>query len=95
MTMSLDGFVAGPDDGKAYPLGRHGGMNIFDWYTSGPRRPGDSDLFHVEPGVNQEIIDEMFAESGAFIFGRSNVIQLDRIERLPEKLPLLYFRLAG
>ena len=29
------------------------------------------------------------------IFGRSNVIQLDRIERLPEKLPLLYFRLAG
>ncbi len=29
------------------------------------------------------------------IFGRSHVIQLDRIERLPEKLPLLYFRLAG
>jgi nitric oxide reductase NorD protein len=29
------------------------------------------------------------------IFGRSNVIQLDCIERLPEKLPLLYFRLAG
>jgi nitric oxide reductase activation protein len=29
------------------------------------------------------------------IFGRSNVILLDRIERLPEKLPLLYFRLAG
>lgn len=29
------------------------------------------------------------------IFGRRNVLQLDRIERLPEKLPLLYFRLAG
>ena len=29
------------------------------------------------------------------IFGRSNLTQLDRIERLPEKLPLLYFRLAG
>jgi len=29
------------------------------------------------------------------IFGRSNVVQLDRIERLPEKLPLLYFRLVG
>jgi hypothetical protein len=29
------------------------------------------------------------------IFGRSNVIQLDHIERLPEKLPLVYFRLAG
>ncbi|MGO8918096.1 MAG: nitric oxide reductase activation protein NorD [Stellaceae bacterium] len=29
------------------------------------------------------------------IFGRRNVLQLDRIERLPDKLPLLYFRLAG
>ncbi len=29
------------------------------------------------------------------IYGRANVIQLDRIERLPERLPLLYFRLAG
>ena len=26
MSMSLDGFVAGPDDGKTFPLGRHGGM---------------------------------------------------------------------
>jgi dihydrofolate reductase len=39
MSMSLDGFVAGPDDGKTFPLGRHGGMHVFDWYTSGPRRP--------------------------------------------------------
>ena len=29
------------------------------------------------------------------IFGRRNVVQIDRLERLPEKLPLLYFRLAG
>lgn len=29
------------------------------------------------------------------IFGRRNVVQLDRIERLPEKLPLLYFRLVA
>ncbi len=35
MTMSLDGFVAGPDDGKKHPLGTHGGEAIFDCYTSG------------------------------------------------------------
>jgi len=35
MTMSLAGLVAGADDGKQFPLGRHGGMSIFDWYTSG------------------------------------------------------------
>ena len=29
------------------------------------------------------------------IFGRGNVVQIDAVERLPEKLPLLYFRLAG
>jgi hypothetical protein len=46
MSMSLDGFVAGPDDGKTFPLGRHGGMHIFDWYTSGPKRPGDLDILH-------------------------------------------------
>jgi hypothetical protein len=35
MTMSLDGFVAGPGDGKDYPLGKNDGMRIFDWYFSG------------------------------------------------------------
>jgi hypothetical protein len=35
MTMSLDGFVAGPNDGKEFPLGKNDGMRIFDWYFSG------------------------------------------------------------
>jgi hypothetical protein len=35
MTMSLDGYVAGPDDGLADPLGKHGGMAMFDWFFSG------------------------------------------------------------
>ncbi len=29
------------------------------------------------------------------IFGRRNAIQIDRLERLPEKLPMLYFRLTA
>jgi len=29
------------------------------------------------------------------IFGRRNVVQIDRLERLPERLPLLYFRLTA
>jgi hypothetical protein len=28
MTMSLDGFVAGPEDGKDHPLGTHDGMRL-------------------------------------------------------------------
>ncbi|PVZ14175.1 dihydrofolate reductase family protein [Actinomycetospora cinnamomea] len=30
MTISLDGFVAGPDDGPGQPMGR-GGFRLFDW----------------------------------------------------------------
>jgi hypothetical protein len=62
MTMSLHGFVAGPDDGKAHPLGLHGGEHIFDWYFSGGeiyRHP----LLRPEAGVNRDEVDRMFAES--------------------------------
>jgi hypothetical protein len=43
MSMSLDGFVAGPDDGKEFPVGRDGVEHVFEWYTSGAeelRLPG-------------------------------------------------------
>ena len=69
MTMSLDGYVAGPDDGPADPLGKHGGMNIFNWYFSGSTEFRDP-LFKPEPGPNLEEVRRMFDESGAFIFGR-------------------------
>ena len=67
--MSLDGFVAGPDDGRDDPLGRHGGMHVFDWYSSGDEEYRDP-LFRPEPGVNRDEVERVFAESGAFIFGR-------------------------
>jgi len=69
MSMSLDGFVAGPDDGKAHPLGVHGGEHVFDWYFSGTEEYRNP-VFRPEPGVNRDEVDRMFAESGAFIFGR-------------------------
>ncbi|MEO5806587.1 dihydrofolate reductase family protein [Devosia sp.] len=69
MTMSLDGYVAGPNDGKQYPLGQHGGMRIFDWYQSGTEEV-TSPLFRPAPGANREQVDLMLEESGAFIFGR-------------------------
>jgi dihydrofolate reductase len=69
MTMSLDGFVAGPGDGKQFPLGRHGGVAIFDWYTSGDEQI-ETPLFKPRAGANREQVQRMFAESGAFVFGR-------------------------
>jgi dihydrofolate reductase len=69
MSMSLDGYVAGPNDGKQFPLGQHGGMAVFDWYSSGTEQVL-SPLFKPAPGANREQVDAMIAESGAFIFGR-------------------------
>jgi hypothetical protein len=69
MSMSLDGFVAGPDDSRADPLGGHGGMHLFDWYFSGDEEYCDP-LLRPETGANRDEVERMFAESGAFIFGR-------------------------
>jgi dihydrofolate reductase len=69
MTMSLDGFVAGPEDGKDDPLGKNDGMRIFDWYSSG-KEPYRNPLFKPEPGVNLDQVKRMYDDSGAFIFGR-------------------------
>ncbi|HEV8245628.1 MAG TPA: dihydrofolate reductase family protein [Polyangiaceae bacterium] len=69
MTISLDGFVAGPGDGKEYPLGKNDGMRIFEWYFSG-NEPYRSELFRPEPGANLDQVKLMYEESGAFIFGR-------------------------
>jgi dihydrofolate reductase len=69
MTMSLDGYVAGPEDGPEFPLGKHGGRSIFDWYTSGSDQYR-SPLFKPAPGANLDEVKRAFEESGAFVFGR-------------------------
>ena len=39
MSMSLDGFITGPDDGMEHPLGR-GGYRLHDWLKQGGSDPG-------------------------------------------------------
>jgi dihydrofolate reductase len=60
MSVSLDGFVAGPDDAPGH---------VFDWYASGDEDYRDP-LFRPSPGANRDEVERMFAETGAFIFGR-------------------------
>jgi dihydrofolate reductase len=67
MSMSLDGFVAGPNEGPDNGLG-DGGQRLHDWFFSGaptehsgvPGRP---------PGVDGEMMDEVMA-TGAVVAGR-------------------------
>ena len=60
--------------------------------------------FDVRYGAIKELaergIDVFCAGLGAGggftrVFGHANVMQIDRIERLPEKLPLIYLRLTA
>jgi hypothetical protein len=69
ITMSLDGFVAGPGDSRDYPLGRNDGMRIFDWYFFGKDQYRHG-LCRPELGANLDLMKLMYVESSAFIVGR-------------------------
>jgi dihydrofolate reductase len=71
MTMSLDGFVAGPNDGPENGLG-DGGDVLFNWYFSGDTEIPISDGQMVLKVSSQsaEIIKEAFASYGAGVWGR-------------------------
>ena len=71
LTMSLDGFIAGPNDGPEQPLGE-GGMRLFDWYSSGDTEyglPGTEMVFMVSP-QSAELLREAHGKMGAFVTGR-------------------------
>lgn len=71
MTMSLDGFVAGPNDSPENGLG-DGGEALFNWYFS-----GDTEVL-VSEGTpvlkvsqeSAELLKEAFASYGAGVWGR-------------------------
>jgi dihydrofolate reductase len=67
LTMSLDGFIAGPNDGPGNPLG-DGGARLFDWWTAGTERVGPDDRFRP-PAASRPVVEEMFS-CGAIITGR-------------------------
>lgn len=77
MSVSLDGFVAGPDDGKKFSLGGNGAQHIFDWFTSGGGEPVRYDWMRPAPGADRDETERMFADSGAYIFGRRTYDQVD------------------
>jgi dihydrofolate reductase len=68
LTMSLDGFVAGPNDGVKHPLGTQGGEHLFDWYHGGEVMRGDKRF--APQGRDREVVDLMFEAYGAFVTGR-------------------------
>ena len=69
-TVSLDGFVAGPNDSPEQPLGE-GGMRLFDWYFSGDTEvniPGAPPMKLSKQSA--EAFQEGVKSLGAMICGR-------------------------
>jgi len=67
MSMSVDGFIAGPNEGPGNGLG-DGGMRLHEWMFG----EGDVDLESVRRsgGANGQIVDE-FMSTGATVAGRA------------------------
>jgi dihydrofolate reductase len=70
ITMSLDGFIAGSNDGPERPLG-DGGEQLFKWYFSGDidyEMPSGTMTFKVSP-QSAEVLQEV-QTIGALVTGR-------------------------
>jgi dihydrofolate reductase len=69
--MSLDGFVAGPNDGPDNSLG-DGGERLFRWYSSGDTAlplPGTDMVFQISR-ASAELLQEEWSKVGAMVAGR-------------------------
>jgi dihydrofolate reductase len=71
LSMSLDGFVAGPNDGPENGLG-DGGQRLFQWYYSGDTDfplPGTDMVFKISR-ASAELLHEEWGKLGAMVAGR-------------------------
>jgi len=67
MSMSLDGFIAGPNDGPGNGLG-DGGHRLHEWFLTSAGASHDRARDHLS-GVNRVVMDEVMS-TGAVVVGR-------------------------
>ena len=68
---SLDGFIAGPNDGPDTPMGE-GGERLLAWYSAGDteyRLPGTEMVFKASPQTT-ELLRQARTTTGALVTGR-------------------------
>jgi dihydrofolate reductase len=70
ISMSLDGYSAGPDQSLDNPLGV-GGEQLHEWAIADAAWREQHGLEGGERSVNTDMVEEMFANVGAVIMGRN------------------------
>jgi dihydrofolate reductase len=68
LSISLDGFIAGADDGLDSPLG-NGGERLFHWFSAGPESNRVNQWF-CPPDASRQVIEGWYRDIGAMISGR-------------------------
>ena len=81
MSMSLDGYIAGPNDGPGNP-GGDGFMRLHEWLATAD---GESDR---PPGPAGEVYDDMGA-TGAVLVGRRTAEQVDHYSGNHHGVPIV------
>jgi dihydrofolate reductase len=74
MSMSLDGYIAGPNDNPGNP-GGDGFMRLHEWYGFSSAPGPGADSIH-QSGPAAEFLDEI-KKTGAVLSGRNTVEQVD------------------
>jgi dihydrofolate reductase len=69
ITMSLDGFIAGRNDGPELPLGK-GGERLHQWLYGLSSWRETHGLEGGEGGRDSEVLDEAMRDNGAIVLGR-------------------------
>ena len=69
ITMSLDGFVTGPDDGPGRGLGENG-EQLHNWVMGGPWRYDDENRRFAPLETDLKVLQEAMGSIGAGIIGR-------------------------
>ena len=72
LSMSLDGFIAGPNDGPGQPLGE-GGERLLEWFSAGDTGyglPAGTEMVFRVSQQSAEMLREAHAGMGAFVTGR-------------------------
>ncbi|HTA15874.1 MAG TPA: dihydrofolate reductase family protein [Solirubrobacteraceae bacterium] len=70
ISMSLDGFIAGPDQSEEHPLG-HGGMQLHEWAFELAAWREPHGLEGGKINASTEVMEEAFANVGAIVMGRN------------------------
>jgi dihydrofolate reductase len=68
LSISLDGFVAGANDGPENPLG-DGGERLFEWMSAGPEANRLNRWF-APPAASRAVVAGWLSDCGALVSGR-------------------------